>query len=182
VSADQPSGDRLLPLPPDGAPMPSHTPTCMVCGAQNPESWHLTAYRKGDEVHCQYTFDKRHEGGPGLAHGGAVSAVCDDVLGHVLTLLGHAAVTRRLEVDFLKPVLLGEVHTLVGKVDHVDGRKTWLQLQALAPDGQPRFAARGLFIRVGLEHFLAGLTEAERAGAQAKIKEWRERGEDVAAW
>lgn len=179
----QPSGSRrMIPLPDEGAPMPQHTPRCMVCGSANPAGYHLTAYRRGDEVVAEYTFDERHEGGPGLAHGGAVSAVCDDVLGHVLTLLGSPAVTRRLEVDYLKPVLLGETHTLVGRVERVDGRKSWLSLEALAPDGQPRFTARGLFIKVGLEHFLAGLSPDERDRAQAKLAELRERGEDVSAW
>lgn len=172
----------LLPLPDEGARMPSHTPRCMGCGLDNPAGYHLAAYRRGDEVIAEYTFDQRHEGGPGLAHGGAVAAVCDDVLGHVLTLLGSPAVTRRLEVDYLKPVLLGETHRLVGRVEQVDGRKIWLTLEALAPDGQPRFTARGLFIKVGLEHFLAGLSPDERERAQAKLAELRERGEDVSAW
>lgn len=182
MSQDPPGPKRLIPLPDDGAAMPSHTPSCMVCGQVNPDSWHLTAFRRGEEVECAFTFDQRHEGGPGLAHGGAVAAVCDDVLGHVLTLLGQPAVTRRLEVDYLKPVLLGEEHTLVGRVESVEGRKIWLTLEALALDGQPRFTARGLFIRVGLEHFLAGLSAEEQQRAKAKIAELRERGEDVSAW
>lgn len=182
MSLDLPGPKRLIPLPDDGAQMPSHTPRCMVCGTENPAGWHLTAVRRGETVECTYTFDQRHEGGPGLAHGGAVSAVCDDVLGHVLTLLGQPAVTRRLEVDYLKPVILGEPHRMVGRVESVDGRKIWLAMEALAPDGQPRFTARGLFIRVGLEHFLAGLSPEEQQRAQAKIAELRERGEDVTAW
>lgn len=179
-TADSPK--RLIPLPEDGAPMPNHTPRCMVCGRENPDSWHLTAYRHGDTVTCEFTFEERHEGGPGLAHGGAVAAVCDDVLGHALMLLGQPAVTRRLEVDYLKPVLLGEPHTMVGRVERLEGRKIWLTLEALAPDGQPRFSAKGLFIQVGLEHFLAGLSPEERERAATKLAELRERGEDVTAW
>lgn len=173
---------RFLPLPADGAPMPNHTPRCMVCGTDNPEGWHLTVIRRGEEVEAEYTFDQRHEGGPGLAHGGAVAAVCDDVLGHVLTLLGRPGVTRHLEIEYYRPVLLGEPHRMVGRVEQVDGRKIWIGMQALAPDGQPRFSARGLFIMVGLEHFLAGLTPQEQERARVALAALRERGEDVAAW
>lgn len=182
MSLELPGVKRLIPLPDDGAQMPEHTSRCMVCGQDNPEGWHLTAFRRGEEVVCQFVFDQRHEGGPGLAHGGAVAAVCDDVLGHVLTLLGSPAVTRRLEVDYLRPVLLGEPHTMVGRIESTEGRKIWLTMEALASDGQPRFTARGLFIRVGLEHFLAGLSPEERERATAKLAELRERGEDVTAW
>jgi acyl-coenzyme A thioesterase PaaI-like protein len=120
-------------------------------------------------------FDSAHAGGPGLAHGGAVSAVCDDLLGHVLAIYEVPAVTRRLEVDYLAPVLLHEPHQLAARLIERDGRKCWVEGEATGPDGRVRFTARGLFVQVGLEHFLAGLSPEERARAELV---YGPRGED----
>jgi len=45
-----------------------------------------------------------HEGGPGVAHGGWTAAALDEILGHMVLLSGHMAVTGSLTVEFLKPV------------------------------------------------------------------------------
>lgn len=70
--------------------LPAHTPTCMGCGPQNPHGLQLVAYRSGDTVYADVTFDERHIGAPGLAHGGAIAAACDDVLGFALWIAGCA--------------------------------------------------------------------------------------------
>ena len=46
--------------------LPSHTPTCMGCGPDNPNGLHLMVYRSGDTVYADATFDERHIGAPGL--------------------------------------------------------------------------------------------------------------------
>ena len=48
-----------------------------------------------------------HEGGPGVAHGGWTAAVLDEVLGHVPLLHGTLSVTKKLEVEYLRPVPVG---------------------------------------------------------------------------
>lgn len=143
-------------------PLPPHTPTCMVCGPDAATGYHLHPERRGDEVVADFTFGPVHAGAPNLAHGGAVAAVCDDLLGHVIRLVGVAAVTRRLEVDYRLPVVLGEPHALRARLDERDGRKLWISGEATGADGAVRFRARGLFIRVGVEHFLEGLPPAAR--------------------
>lgn len=166
---------------PDG-PLPPHTAGCMVCGPDAPAGYHLHPRREGDEVRADFTFSAAHQGAPALAHGGAVAAVCDDLLGHVLRLAGTPAVTRRLEVDYLRPVVLGEAHRLAARLDARQGRKLWISGEGMGADGEVRFRASGLFVEVGIEHFLAGLGPQERARAQAGLD--RSRGEEggVAAW
>ena len=78
-------------LPPER--LPSHTTTCMGCGPDNPHGLRLVVHRSGDAVYTDVTFDERHIGAPGLAHGGAVAAACDDVLGFTLWIAGTPAVT-----------------------------------------------------------------------------------------
>lgn len=146
--------------------MPPHMSDCMGCGPEAMSGYHLEARRRGDEVVATFAFDSTHAGAPGLAHGGAVSAVADDLLSHVLSLHGVAAVTRRLELDYLQPVLLHEPHQLTAHLDERDGRKLWIVGEGVGPDGAARFRARGLFMQVGYEHFLSGLSPEERARAE----------------
>ena len=70
----------------------------MGCGPDNPHGLHVEVYRSADSVYADVTFDERHIGAPGLAHGGAVAAACDDVLGFTLWIAGTPAVTRSLTV------------------------------------------------------------------------------------
>lgn len=154
----------------------------MGCGPDATAGYHLVAYRHEEGVAAEYTFTQQHAGAPGLAHGGAVAAVCDDLLGHLLHLRNVAGVTRRLEVDYLKPVVLGETHRLTAELDNVEGRKLWGSLTAVGEDGRMRFRARALFIQVALEHFLAGMSPEEQVRAKAWLAEHRGLGEDVTAW
>lgn len=164
-TATAPGGWPRTP-PAEGEALPPHMPDCMGCGPDAIAGFHLEVRRRGDEVVAAFAFDSTHAGGPGLAHGGAVSAVCDDVLGHVMGLHGIPAVTRRLEVDYLAPVLLHEPHEITARLDRRDGRKLWISGEGRGQDGRERFRARGLFVQVGLEHFLAGLSPEERARAE----------------
>lgn len=133
--------------------MRSHAPDCMGCGADNPSSLGVRV-RFGDDgrVHGVVTFDRRHTGAPGFAHGGAVSAVFDDILGQVLIVLDQPAVTASLHVDFRAPVLLGREISLLAWEERVDGRK--LHLRAEAYDGEQLVAeSRALFLAVELAHW-----------------------------
>lgn len=102
--------------------LPSHTPTCMGCGSDNPHGLQLEVFRCGDEVFADLVFDERHIGAPGLAHGGAIAAACDDVLGFSLWIAATPAVTRRLTVDYLQPVPLGCTHRLTARIASREGR------------------------------------------------------------
>jgi acyl-coenzyme A thioesterase PaaI-like protein len=101
------------------------------------------------------TFDRRQEGAPGFAHGGAVATVLDDALGTVLILLKRPAVTANLNVDFRAPTFLDHVLVVEAWCESIDDRK--LHLAGELRDGDEVIAAaRGLFIEVGVEHFNRG--------------------------
>ena len=95
-------------LPPHEDGLPAHHPQCLGCGPDNPHGHHLQVWRDGDRVRSRHVFDPRHVGAPGIAHGGAVATVLDDLFGFVLYVVGDLAVTRHLEVGYRAPVLLGD--------------------------------------------------------------------------
>jgi acyl-coenzyme A thioesterase PaaI-like protein len=131
---------------------PRHHPGCMGCGADNPATLGLDVTFLSDHVRASVTFDDRHVGAPGHAHGGAVAAAFDDVLGQVLVVLDRPAVTASLTVEFLAPALLGRRLDLRASVERTDGRK--LHLAGQMRDGEFLVAeARGLFLQISPSHW-----------------------------
>jgi acyl-coenzyme A thioesterase PaaI-like protein len=133
--------------------LPPHWPTCFGCGPDAEAGLHAVTRKVGDEVHCSYTFTARHEGAPGIAHGGAVAALVDDVCGGLLFVVREPAVTRTLNVEYLRPVLVGVTYDLVARVDRREGRKLFVACEGTDPDGRLTFRGGGLFLVVDLTHF-----------------------------
>lgn len=152
---------------PDGQ-LPPHQPHCLGCGDQNPASLGLRMRRDGDRIRGHVTLDRRHEGAPGFAHGGAVSTVLDDALGSVLVLLKRPAVTAKLEVNFRRPAFLGRRFEVEAWAERVEGRKLHLAGE-LRDEGELIADARALFVEVAVDHFLAG--------AEVLPPSWREHAE-----
>jgi acyl-coenzyme A thioesterase PaaI-like protein len=153
VSEDLVSYVRQVASKLDATELPPHWPTCLGCGPDNDSGFHLQVRRDGDELVAEHTFADRHSGAPGIAHGGAVATVVDDVLGFLLYVARMAGVTRHLEVDYLKPVLTGVPYVVRARVDSRDGRKLWVSCACTAPDGTVTFTAKALFLEVSLAHF-----------------------------
>jgi acyl-coenzyme A thioesterase PaaI-like protein len=144
-----------------GPVLPPHYPTCLGCGPDSPQGFHLQAVREGDEVVAEHVFEDRHSGAPGIAHGGAVATIVDDLLGYLLFIVREPGVTRRLEVDYLKPVLIGVPYRIRGRVESRDGRKCWVSCLFTGPDGEVAVTGRALFIVVDVAHFAVGMTKGD---------------------
>ena len=150
---------------PAGA-LPPHYPTCFGCGPESEAGLHLVVRLDGAEVVADYAFTDRHSGAPGIAHGGTVAALIDDLLGYALFVVREPGVTRRLEVDYLRPVLIGTTYQVRGRIDRRDGRKVFTSGEATAPDGTVAVRAKGLFLVVPLAHF-GGIGSGEGQGPVA---------------
>jgi uncharacterized protein (TIGR00369 family) len=132
----------------------------------------LRMYVADDRIRGTVTLDRRHEGAPGYAHGGAVATLLDDALGSLLHLLRIPAVTAKLEIDYRRPALIGHEFEVEAWVERMDGRK--LHFAGELRDGGEVIAnALGLFLKVDPEHFRAGarhskeiLSEADERGLQ----------------
>jgi acyl-coenzyme A thioesterase PaaI-like protein len=138
--------------------LPPHYPTCFGCGPESAFGLHAVARKVGDEIHSTYTFAPGHAGAPGIAHGGTVAALVDDVCGFLLFVVLAPAVTRKLEVEYLKPVLVGVQYDLVAKVVSFDGRKLFVSCEGRNPEGVVTFRGGGLFLVVDVSHFDQGAT------------------------
>ncbi len=141
--------------------LPPHYPTCFGCGPDAEYGLHVVARKVGDEIHATHTFSPHHSGAPGIAHGGTVAALVDDVCGFLLFVVREPAVTRKLEVEYLRPVLVGVPYDLVAKVDLFEGRKLFVSCEGRSPEGVLTFRGNGLFLTVDVSHFDQGTSSGE---------------------
>jgi acyl-coenzyme A thioesterase PaaI-like protein len=163
VPADATVPDRHPKAPGVGERTPPHTPTCRGCadvpGSLRVESWVAEEPGEGGHgvvVRSRMVTHDDQQGGPGLLHGGVLTAAFDESLGSVPSLVTRACVTARLEVDFRRPVPIGSTVWIRSRLDGVVGRKHYVSGVARldAEDGPVAGTARALFVKVGAEHFL----------------------------
>ncbi|MCM6776420.1 PaaI family thioesterase [Nocardia sp. CDC159] len=134
--------------------LPHHQPHCLGCGPANASGLGIEFVRDGDGIRGVLSLDRRHEGAPGLAHGGAVAAILDEAAGTALLPLRLPAVTAQLNVSFAQPVPLGRELTVRSRLDRRDGRKLHISA-VLELDGRVAARAEALFVEVAAEHFHA---------------------------
>ncbi|GAC1332572.1 MAG: PaaI family thioesterase [Mycobacteriales bacterium] len=150
-----------LPRPAPGAPPPGtvldqHFDGCFGCGQAVAGGLHLRVTTgEGVRVMAEFLVEAAHQGAPGLAHGGVLSAAFDETIGALLRLLCTPAVTRRLETDFLHPVPVGSTLHIAAWCVRVEGRKIFSEAEGHlgAPDGPLALRAKALFVAVPLAHF-----------------------------
>jgi acyl-coenzyme A thioesterase PaaI-like protein len=148
---------------------PHHDPHCWGCG-ENPNGIHLphpesegaTAYE------ARFAFDERHQGGPGIVHGGLVSAALDETCGLLATWHRFPCVTARIFVRYRRPVHINR--ELVARSWVTGSHARRIHVDGALLDGEDVLAeARAAFVHVPLEHFLQ--TPEGRAARDA----WRSR-------
>ncbi|MEG8183392.1 PaaI family thioesterase [Nocardia terpenica] len=137
-----------------GAALPPHQDRCFGCGPGNSAGLGIAFTRAQDGVVGVLTLDERHQGAPGVAHGGVVAAALDEAAGSALLPLGLPAVTAQLDVSYHAPVPIGRTLTVRSRLDERAGRKLRISAE-LELDGSVVARARVLFIEVQAEHFLA---------------------------
>lgn len=132
--------------------LPAHQPNCFGCGQDNPAGLQMLMRSSDGCARAELVLDRRHEGAPGFAHGGAIAAALDDLFGGVLVILERPAVTASLTVDYRAPVLLGRTLTLAGWCERTEGRKLHL-VGTIHDSGTLVAEARALFMEVDVAHF-----------------------------
>jgi len=152
--------------------IPFHQPHCLGCGPENPASMGLKLRVAEERVLGRVRFDRRQEGAPGFAHGGAVATVLDDALGSVLIIVQRPAVTANLNIDFRSPAFLDRDLDVEAWCERIEGRK--LHLTGRISDGDLTIAeGRALFIEVDIDHFRRGGRDLPLSWEQ----EWKLRGD-----
>lgn len=129
------------------APKPPNR--CFGCGPANPGGLHLEFHVAADlTVACAAQVSHDFEGHPGYLHGGIIATLLDEAMSKSVRARGVSAMTRHMEVDYLRPVPSGSALRLEGRVTRNEGRKHWSEAKILNAHGAVLAQSHGLFIEV----------------------------------
>lgn len=138
-----------------GTEIASHYRNCFGCGVEHPSGLAMRVIAgEGLWLHATFEVGPLHQGAPGLAHGGLLTAAIDEALGALNWLLMRPAVTARLETTFVRPVPVGTALHLDARIVGVERRKVYTAaIGRLGPAGPVAVTASGLFVQVEIGHF-----------------------------
>lgn len=139
VRREQTLGQELLA---NGRRLPWGNP---VTGLRNPIAPPLDVRTEPDgRAEADFHCGPAYEGPPGLVHGGVVSLVLDQVLGHSVGAAGRPGMTGTLTIVYRRGTPLGDLR-VESWVERREGIKTWARAQMIGPDGVTA-EADGVFI------------------------------------
>jgi uncharacterized protein (TIGR00369 family) len=122
---------------------------CFGCGQENKTGLRLKFFV--DDQHrviCRIRVPRRFEGPPGHVHGGVIATLLDEAMSKANRQFGVVAMTRQMEVDYLKPVPLMTPLTLTAHHVSASGRKHRCEAQIADQSGAVLAQGRALFIAV----------------------------------
>ncbi|MBV8630527.1 MAG: PaaI family thioesterase [Silvibacterium sp.] len=97
---------------------------CFGCGQQNRTGLRLKFFVDSEHrIVCRVRIPRRFEGPPGHVHGGIIATLLDEAMSKANRQFGVVAMTRQMEVEYLKPVPLSTPLELTGHRAKAEGRK-----------------------------------------------------------
>ena len=131
------------------APNPANR--CFGCGGANDEGMKLTFEQDNGKrrIVGRFVLGERYQGGGGMAHGGIVATLLDEVMGKVCRFREVRAVTAELNVEYLKPVNVDNEIVVEGWETEQKGRNLFHvgEIRNMAGDvlarGKGRFVISG---------------------------------------
>ncbi|MBB4930972.1 acyl-coenzyme A thioesterase PaaI-like protein [Lipingzhangella halophila] len=105
------------------------TLTNVVSGRSNPAAPPLVLEHTDDGVRARVTLNGTYQGPPGLAHGGWVAAMLDQVLGSASAAAGMVGLTANLDVNYRNPTPLNAPLELTARVTGTERRKVFVSAE-----------------------------------------------------
>jgi acyl-coenzyme A thioesterase PaaI-like protein len=123
-------------------------PETFVSGSQNDYGMKLSPILNNSKIVSIYNFESRFQGGPGLVHGGILSAALDDLMGYACVIHDRSCVTAKLEINYIKPVPVEKEFLLEAWVTNIEDKKLYLE-SSISSDNEVHIEGSGLFIDLG---------------------------------
>jgi uncharacterized protein (TIGR00369 family) len=122
---------------------------CFGCGQANPIGLHLEFLLAEDQsVVCHAIVPDTFEGPVGYVHGGIIATLLDETMSKSVRARGITAMTRNMEVDYLRPVPSNAAIRLEGRLVRSEGRKHWTEAKILNSKGTTLATSKALFIQM----------------------------------
>ena len=120
---------------------------CFACGTLNAHGLHLALHAGGGRCWVDTVLDDSFEGWDGIAHGGIISNILDEVMAWAVIEHDLWGVTARMTVEFKRPVPIGRPIRGEGRVTNV--RRRVVETEGELTDGDGNVLARATATYVG---------------------------------
>ena len=142
---------------------------CFACGLQNPVGLRITFHEcpEAKQVRAEFVLPDDYQGYPGVAHGGIVAAVLDELaVRAVLVDRSHDELmtTLRLDIRYRRPTPTESPLIGVGWVKHLGGAGARTAAEIRLPDGT---------VTADCQAVLSRLPEALRSGWAEEMRYWK---------
>jgi uncharacterized protein (TIGR00369 family) len=122
---------------------------CFGCGEANTSGLRLKFFVDDHkQVVAKVRLARRFEGPPGYAHGGVIATLLDEAMSKANRLHGVVAMTRQMEIEYLRPVPLQQTITLAGRRTAHQGRKHHCEAEIIDASGTVLARGKALFIAI----------------------------------
>ena len=101
---------------------------CFACGELNAHGLHLALHVAGDTCWTELTLLPDFQGWEGIAHGGIVATILDEVMGWALAAVDAWGFTAKMTIEYKRPVPVGT--RIRGEGRLVERRKRLLTMTA----------------------------------------------------
>jgi len=121
---------------------------CFACGEKNPIGLRLQFRFEGDEYVTTFQVRPEYQGWAGIAHGGLLATVLDEVMARLLWEKQINAITGKLEVRYHKPVSIGDTLAVRGRITRHTSRGVETTAEARSADGSIVAQAKAVSVEV----------------------------------
>jgi uncharacterized protein (TIGR00369 family) len=119
---------------------------CFACGSLNEHGLRLDLHLGERRSWSELTLDPRFEGWVGVAHGGIVATLLDEVMAWSLVAEDNWGVTARLSIDYRRPTPIGTTLRAEGWIVRSRRRLVDTAGQVVDGDGLVLATATGLYL------------------------------------
>ena len=120
---------------------------CFVCGNENVLGLNVRFWLDGEVCRGEFTPRLEHSGYDGIAHGGIVFSLLDDVMANWMFLQGTRCYTAKCEIRFHEALPIGRRVVLEGRLLRQKQKLVVMEGRALrADDGTPVASCQASFI------------------------------------
>jgi uncharacterized protein (TIGR00369 family) len=123
---------------------------CFACGKDNPQGLRLDIRKTPSGVELDYVLPEQFAGWQGIAHGGIVATILDELLAWACNRTDRSMLTAEMTVRFRKPVRTGQPIHGVGRITEDRGRLILAEARLLDQSGRLLAEATGKMMRAQL--------------------------------
>jgi uncharacterized protein (TIGR00369 family) len=148
LTSEAPTTDVARPaiVAPGGARFEFAPHNCFGCGTLNAGGLGLVLHIEPGRAWTELGLDRRFEGWEGMAHGGILCSILDEVMAWALVGADNWGVTARMTVDFRRPVEVGAPIRAEGWITRSRRRIVDTEGHILAADGAVLATATGVYV------------------------------------